>query len=137
MNEDFFKDFLEDLISSINLIKCNDLRNMINFCRETYDNWKDIKLEYSVQIKKNTELQFDITNFNLNGDILFLESREDNEILTLKQLDDFLDTLVDTKENWGDILIMCDNDVEIDGEINQLPVSTFIDEEDFIFSFIL
>jgi hypothetical protein len=137
MDDDFLNTFLNELISDSDLMRCCDLQNMINFCRETYDNWKEIKLEYSMQIKKDTELQFDVTKINLTENILFLESYEDDKILTLKDLEQFLDDLRDSKENWGDILVMCEHDIEIDGENNQFPISTFVDEEDFIFSFIL
>ena len=137
MDDDFLNTFLNELISDSDLMRCCDLQNMINFCRETYDNWKEIKLEYSMQIKKDTELQFDVTKINLTENVLFLESYEDDKILTLKDLEQFLDDLRDSKENWGDILVMCDHDIEIDGENNQFPISTFVDEEDFIFSFIL
>ena len=137
MDDDFLNTFLNELISDSDLMRCCDLQNMINFCRETYDNWKEIKLEYSMQIKKDTELQFDVTKINLTENVLFLESYEDDKILTLKDLEQFLDDLRDSKENWGDILVMCEHDIEIDGENNQFPISTFVDEEDFIFSFIL
>jgi hypothetical protein len=137
MDDDFLNAFLNELISDSDLMRCCDLQNMINFCRETYDNWKEIKLEYSIQIKKDTELQFDVTRINLTENVLFLESHEDEKILTLKDLEQFLDDLRSSKEDWGDILIMCDHDIEIDGENNQFPISTFVDEEDFVFSFIL
>jgi len=137
MDDDFLNAFLNELISDSDLMRCCDLQNMINFCRETYDNWKEIKLEYSIQIKKDTELQFDVTKINLTENVLFLESHEDDKILTLEDLELFLDDLRSSKEDWGDILIMCDHDVDIDGENNQFPISTFVDEEDFIFSFIL
>lgn len=137
MDEEFFNNFLNELFNDNDLIKCSDLQSMINFCRENYDNWKDIKLEYSVQIDKHSELQFDITNFNLTENALFLESDDENDILTLKDFDDFLDKIKNTKEDWGDIIVMCDNEVEISGEINQFPISTFVDEQDFVFSFIM
>lgn len=137
MDEEFFNNFLNELFNDNDLIKCSDLQSMINFCRENYDNWKDIKLEYSVQIDKHSELQFDITNFNLTENALFLESKEDNDPLTLKDFDDFLDKIKNNKDDWGEIIVMCDNEVEISGEINQFPISTFVDEQDFVFSFIM
>jgi len=137
MDEEFLNNFLNDIFSNNDLIKLSDLQSMINFCRENYDNWKDIKLEYSVQIDKDSELQFDITNFNLTENVLFLESRDDNDILTLKDFDEFLDNMKKDKDDWGNIIIMCDNEVEIGDEINQFPISTFVDEKDFVFCFIL
>lgn len=137
MDDDFLNAFLNELIKDSDLITCSDLQLMLNFCRETYDNWKDIKLEYSVQIEKDTELQFDITAFNLTENVVFLESHNNEKILTLKELDSFFDSIRNTKENWGQLLIMCDNDIEVNGEMNQFPVSTFVDEEDYVFSLIL
>ena len=137
MDEEFLNNFLNDIFNNNDLIKCSDLQSMINFCRENYDNWKDIKLEYSVQIDKDSELQFDITNFNLTENVLFLESDDDNDILTLKDFDDFLDNMKKDKDDWGNIIIMCDNEVEISDEINQFPISTFVDEKDYVFCFIL
>jgi hypothetical protein len=134
---DFIMNFLNDLINDADLIKCSDMQIMVNFCRETYDNWKDITLEYSVQIDSSTELQFDITDFELREDVLYLNSHSKETPLNLKNLDDYLSELRDSKEDWGNILIMCDNDIEIKGEVNQLPLSTFVDEEDYVFSFIL
>ena len=134
---DFIMNFLNDLINDADLIKCSDIQIMVNFCRETYDNWKDITLEYSVQIDSSTELQFDITDFELREDVLYLNSHSKETPLNLKNLDDYLSELRDSKEDWGNILIMCDNDIEIKGEVNQLPLSTFVDEEDYVFSFIL
>jgi hypothetical protein len=136
--EDFFNEFLNNLINDADLIKCTELQSMINFCCENYDNWKDIILEYSVQIEKDTELQFDITSFQLNGDVLYLKSVANKDPLNLKDLENYLNELRIKRENdWGNILVMCDNDIEVNGEINQLPISTFVDEEDFVFSFIL
>jgi hypothetical protein len=137
MDEEFLNNFLNDIFNNNDLIKCSDLQSMINFCRENYDNWKDIKLEYSVQIDKDSELQFDITNFNLTENVLFLESDDDNDILTLKDFDEFLDDMKKDKDDWGNIIIMCDNEVEISDEINQFPISTFVDEKDYVFCFIL
>lgn len=134
---DFIINFLNDLINESDLIKCSDLQVMVNFCRETYDNWKNITLEYNVQIDPSTELQFDITRFELCGDVLYLNSDSQEDPLNLNHLDDYLSQLRESKEDWGNILVMCDNDVEIKGEINQLPLSTFVDEEDYVFSFIL
>jgi hypothetical protein len=137
MDEEFLNNFLNDIFNNNDLIKCSDLQSMINFCRENYDNWKDIKLEYSVQIDKDSELQFDITNFNLTENVLFLESDDDNDVLTLKDFDEFLDDMKKDKDDWGNIIIMCDNEVEISDEINQFPISTFVDEKDYVFCFIL
>lgn len=137
MDDDFLNAFLNELINDSDLITCSDLQLMLNFCRETYDNWKEIKLEYSIQIEKDTELQFDITKFNLTENAVFLESKDNQKVLTLKELDDFFEYIRNSKDNWGELLVMCDNDVDVDGESNQFPVSTFVDEEDYVFSFIL
>ena len=137
MDDDFLNTFLNELINDSDLITCGDLQLMLNFCRETYDNWKDIILEYSVQIEKDTELQFDITSFNLTENVVFLESHQNEKVLNLKQLDEFLDSIRKTKQNWGQLLIMCDNDIDVEGEANQFPISTYVDEEDYVFSFIL
>ena len=134
---DFIMNFLNDLINDADLIRCSDIQTMINFCRETYDNWKDITLEYNVQIDSSTELQFDITDFELCGDVLYLNSHSKETPLNLSDLENYLSELRDSKEDWGNVLIMCDNDIEVKSEINQLPLSTFVDEEDFVFSFIL
>jgi len=137
MDDDFLNTFLNELINDSDLITCSDLQLMLNFCRETYDNWKDITLEYSIQIEKDTELQFDITSFNLTENVLFLESHQKEKVLNLQDLDNFLDLIKKDKENWGQLLIMCDNDIDVNGEANQFPISTFVDEEDYVFSFIL
>lgn len=137
MDDDFLNAFLNELISDSDLITCSDLQLMLNFCRETYDNWKEITLEYCIQIEKDAELQFDITSFNLTENVLFLESHQEEKVLNLQDLDNFLNSIRDTKNNWGQLLIMCDNDIDVNGEANQFPISTFVDEEDYIFSFIL
>lgn len=137
MDDDFLNSFLNELINDSDLITCSDLQLMLNFCRETYDNWKEITLEYSIQIEKDAELQFDITSFNLTENVLFLESHQNEKVLNLKDLDDFLNSIRDNKNDWGQLLIMCDNDIDVNGEANQFPISTFVDEEDYVFSFIL
>jgi hypothetical protein len=142
MEEDFFKDLLNEIMSDMtSYLKCNEIQQMINFCKENYDNWKDTKLEYSIQISDDTELQFDVNSieYDEKENLLLFDSTglEEDKILTIYDLEKFLDFLREEHENWPDAILICNNDILIDEKTNEFPLSTYLDEEDNVLSFIL
>lgn len=141
MEEDFFENLLNEIIKDVAYLKCNEIQSMINFCKENYDNWKDIRLEYSVQISDDTELQFDVNSirYDEKENLLLFDSTgiEEDKILTVYDLEKMLDFLRQEGDDWANAILICNNDIMIDEEINEFPVSTFLDEEDHILSFIL
>ena len=142
MEEDFFKNLLNEIMSDMTpYLKCNEIQQMINFCKENYDNWKETKLEYSIQISDDTELQFDVNSieYDEKENLLLFDSTgvEEDKILTVYDLEKFLDFLREEHEGWADAILICNNDIMIDEKTNEFPLSTYLDEEDNVLSFIL
>ena len=141
MEEDYFEKLISEIMRDVAYLKCSEIQSMINFCKENYDNWKDIRLEYSVQISDDTELQFDVNSirYDEKENLLLFDSTgiEEDKVLTVYDLEKMLDYLREDGNDWANAILICNNDIIVDEETNEFPVSTFLDEEDNVLSFIL
>jgi hypothetical protein len=112
MDEKILQNILEE-IDDHQMIpsKCRDLQEIIYYCRENFDDWKNIKLYYIISFQKKS-ISIDINDFEYdfkNRVLLLLNNDLKKEDLTIKDLDNFLNYLKTEEDDWGDNLLICDN----------------------------
>lgn len=112
MDEKILQNILEE-IKEENKIpsKCRDLQEIIFYCRENFDNWKDIKLYYIISFEKKS-ISININDFEYdfkNRVLLLLNNDLKDDDLTIYDLDNFLNYLKTDEKNWADNLLICDN----------------------------
>lgn len=93
-------------------MSCGDLQNIVNFCKENYDSWRDIKLNYVMSFSSEKKLTLEVNDFELDrvNRNLILKSKDDIfKVINLSQIDRYLDFLRFDIDNWWDIRICCDN----------------------------
>jgi hypothetical protein len=124
MDENILKDILEEIDEfQESSSRCRDLQKVILHCRENYDSWKEIKLGYLFSFYKSKSISVDINDFDFdpkNRVLVLLNVEGSNKILTINDLDKLLDYLKNEYNDWGDILLICDNYYN--------PSSCFFDE---------
>lgn len=109
-------------------MNCSDLQGVINFCKENYDSWKDIKLGYVMIFSSDKKLFLEVNDFELDRGRrnLVLKSKDNiSKIITLSQLEKYLDFLKFDIDDWSSVRISCDNYSYANGSYMDDPNDTY------------
>lgn len=104
--------------------RCNDLQQIVNYCRENYDFWKDIKLSFVFSSYHNSSISFDINDFvldNRNRVLEFISNQEKDTNFTILDLEKLINYLKSDDSEWGNYLITCEEYFN--------PISCYVDED--------
>ena len=113
MDEHMIDDLLDESSNEgLCSMNCSDIQNIINFCKENYDSWKEIKLGYVMTFSSDKKLPLEVNDFELDRgrrNLVFKSKDNISEIVTLSQLEKYLDFLKFDIDDWSSVRISCDN----------------------------
>lgn len=133
MDENMLEDLLPEIDDeSSNSINCSDLQNLINFCRDNYDNWREMKLNYIISFSGEKKLNLEVNSFSLdrnNRNLVLTCDDNNSKILSIFDLERYLDFLKLDIDEWWSVRVTCDNYYFASGH--------FIDENNGVISFVI
>lgn len=109
MLDDLLDETSDEYLCSMN---CGDLQGIVNFCKENFDSWRDIKLNYIMSFSSDKKLTLEVNDFELdrtNRNLILKSHDHVTKVVTLSQIDRYLDFLRFDIDNWSSVRICCDN----------------------------